>query len=453
MKKILSIIILLAALNACMVGPKYTRPEIKSPESWIEQSKFVDPNDSIANLEWFELFQDSVLNGLIDTALKYNYNLANAVIRIEQSREAYGISKANQWPALGYQANGQVHSANSLSPNNFNFGATASWEIDFWGKLRHAKKAAYYDLLASEEGVKAVTTILISDVASLYFQIRDLDNRLLIANNTVKSRTMYFNLVNERFKGGNVAELDMLQADQQLQLAKATVSSLTRQLNASERSMNILLGQMPQNMPRGLENVDQQNIPLIPAGLPSTLLEQRPDVKQAEYQLESQTHRIGVAQAARFPSLSLTGLLGFASTDLSSLVTDASFAGSASAAILGPIFNFGANKKRVNLQREETKIAANNYVNVYISALGEVESSLVAVQTLGDEYEARKRQAEAASKALMLSQERYNQGYSDYLEVLIAETAMFDSELAASATKSQQLSSYVQLYRSLGGGW
>ena len=452
MKKIISIIILLTALNACMVGPKYTRPDIKSPQAWMEQSKFVDPNDTITNLKWFQLFQDPVLNGLIDTALKYNYNLANAVLRIEQSREVYGITKANQLPSFGYQASGTLNTG-SNSSNAFNFGATASWEIDFWGKLRHAKKSAYYELLASEEGVKAVTTILVSDVASLYFQIRDLDNRLALAKHTVESRTTYFNLVNERFKGGEVAELDMLQADQQLQLAMATVSSLTRLLNASERSMNILLGQMPQNMPRGLENVDQQNIPLIPAGLPSTLLEQRPDVRQAEYLLESQTHRIGVAQASRFPSLSLTGLLGFASPDLSSLVSDAAFGGSASAAILGPIFNFGANKKRVNLQREETKIAANNYVNVYIAALGEVESSLVAVQTLGDEYEARKRQAEAATKALMLSQERYNQGYTDYLEVLIAETAMFDSELAASATKSQQLSSYVQLYRSLGGGW
>jgi outer membrane protein, multidrug efflux system len=452
MKKLISIIILLTALNGCMVGPKYTRPVINSPQAWMEQSKFVDPNDTITNLKWFALFQDSVLNGLIDTALKYNYNLANAVLRIEQSREVYGISKANQLPSFGYQANGQLNSGSN--PNNaFNFGATASWEIDFWGKLRHAKKSAYYELLASEEGVKAVTTILISDVAGLYFQIRDLDNRLLIAKRTVDSRTIYFNLITERFKGGDVSELDKLQADQQLQLAMATVSNLTRILNASERSMNILLGQMPQNMPRGLKNTDQKNIPLIPAGLPSTLLEQRPDVKQAEYQLESQTHRIGVAQASRFPSLSLTGLLGFASPELSSLVTDASFAGGASAAILGPIFNFGANKKRVNLQREETKIAANNYVNVYIAALGEVESSLVAVQTLGDEYEARKRQAEAATKALTLSQERYNQGYTDYLEVLIAETAMFDSELAASVTKAEQLSSYVSLYRSLGGGW
>jgi len=452
MKKILNIIIILTALNACMVGPKYSRPETNSPETWMEQSKFVDPNDTITNVKWFELFQDSILNGHIDSALKYNYNLANAVIRIEQSREVLGIAKANQWPAFGYQANGTLNTGQNAG-NAFNFGATASWEIDFWGKLRHAKKAAYYEYLASEEGVKAVRTILVSDVASLYFQIRDLDNRLSIAKQSVESRTVYFNLINERFMGGDVSELDKLQADQQLQLAKATMSSLTRQLNYSERSMNILLGQTPQNIPRGLENVDQQSIPLIPAGLPSTLLEQRPDVKQAEYLLEAQTHRIGEAQAARFPSLSLTGLLGFASPDLTSLVSDAAFGGSASAAILGPIFNFGANKKRVTLQREEAKIAANNYVNTYISALGEVESSLVAIQTLADEYDSRKLQAESASKALMLSLERYKQGYTDYLEVLIAETSMLDSELAASQIKSQHLNSYLQLYKSLGGGW
>ena len=451
MKKIIfSSLILLAILTSCMVGKKYTRPEVTAPQSCMEQNKYINTPDSIQNLKWFQLFNDEVLNGLIDSALKYNYNLANAAVRIEQARASYGIAKASMLPTIGYSAGAEI---NSASPNNFNVLATASWEIDFWGKLRHAKKAAYAEILASEEGYKTVTTTLISDVASYYFQMRDLDNRLRIAQKAFVSRTEYFNLVNARFKGGDVSELDMLQADQQLAIAKATISSVTRQLNGIERSLNILLGQTPQVLKRGLENVDQQVVPVIPAGLPSSLLEQRPDVKQAEYYLMAETERIGVAQAMRFPSVSLTGLLGVASVDLSNLLTNDAILGSASAGILGPIFAFGANKRRVELQKYQAEIAANNYLNTYIAALGEVEGALVSVQTFASEFEARQHLAESAGKSLILSQERYKGGYTDYLEVLVAENAMLDSELQASATKAQQLASYVYLYRALGGGW
>jgi multidrug efflux system outer membrane protein len=253
--------------------------------------------------------------------------------------------------------------------------------------------------------------------------------------------------------GGDVSELDMLQADQQLQVAKATLQSVRRELNATERSLNILLGQSPTTVLRGIENADQQVVDAIPAGLPSSLLEQRPDVKQAEYYLMAETDRIGVTQAMRLPSIRLTGFLGFASADLSSLLTSESFLSSAAAGITGPIFAFGANKRRVEIQQQEAEIAANNYLNTYLRALGEVESALVSVETYGAEYEARKKQAESASRWLMLSQERYTSGYTDYLEVLIAENTMLDSELQASATRAKQLSSYIYLYRALGGGW
>ena len=449
-KLIISSVILLAILSSCMVGKKYSRPEVAAPQTWIGQNNYINTPDSINNLKWFNIFNDEVLNSLIDTALKYNHNLANAALRIEQARAAYGIAKADLLPSVGYSAGAEL---NSASPNNFSVVATASWEIDFWGKLRHAKKAAYAEILASEEGYKTVTTTLISDVAAYYFQMRDLDNRLKIALRTVDSRTEYLNLINARFKGGDVSELDMLQADQQLAIATATVNSVKRQLNATERSLNILLGQTPQVIARGLENVDQQVVPVIPAGLPSSLLEQRPDVKQAEYYLMAETERIGVTQAMRLPSVSLTGLLGVASADLSSLLSSDATLGSATAGILGPIFAFGANKRRVEIQKYQAEIAANNYLNTYIAALGEVENALVSIQTYAGEYEARKRQAESAGKSLMLSQERYKNGYTDYLEVLISENSMLDSELLASQIKAQQLAAYIYLYRSLGGGW
>ncbi len=451
-KTIFTSVILLAILSSCMVGKEYARPEMQKPQAWTAQNKYINTPDSISHLKWFEIFNDAVLNNLIDTALKYNQDLASAALRIEQSRAAYGIAKADLLPTFGYSGAAEFNGGNSTS-NSFNVMATASWEIDFWGKLRHAKRAAYSQILASEEGMKTVTTTLISDVAAYYFTMRDFDNRLAIVQRTVESRTEYFNLVNARFKGGDVSELDMLQADQQLQVAKATVSSVKRQLNAAERSLNILLGQTPQTIARGLENINQQTVPVIPAGLPSDILEQRPDVKQAEYLLMAETDRIGVTQAMRLPSISLTGFLGLASADLSSLISNDALVSNAAAGIFGPIFAFGANKRRVEIQKYEAEIAANNYMKTYLGALGEVENALVSIETYNDEFEARKRLADSAGKSLMLSQERYRSGYTDYLEVLIAESAMLDSELQASATKAQQLSSYIYLYRALGGGW
>jgi len=433
-----------------MVGPRYTRPATDTLAVWNNQNQFVNPNDTITNLKWFDIFQDSVLNSLISDALANNNNLKNAVLRIEQSRALYGNSKADLLPSIGYSAIGSVS-----DPENdaFSIFGTASWELDFWGKLRRSKRASYANMLASEEGMKTVTTTLISDVATLYFSLRDLDNRLVIARQTVESRTEYVGLIDQRFKGGYVSELDLLQAKQSLEIAKATLSSITRQLNSTERSLNVLLGQIPKAIPRGIENKDQANMPKIPAGLPSSILEQRPDVRQAEFLLQAETENIGVAQASRLPNISLTGFLGLASPELSTLIGDDSFASNATATILGPIFSFGKNQRRVDIQRKEAEIAANNYINVYLSALGEVENSLVSIQTYQDEFMARNAQAEAASKALMLSRERYNNGYTEYLEVLIAENSMFDSELLASQAKAQQLSAYIQLYRALGGGW
>ncbi len=450
MKKIIGLVILLASLNACMVGPKYSRPETSSPEAWMGVNEFVNAPDSVGNLKWFNIFNDSTLKSLIDTALKYNYNLQSASSRIEQARAAYGINKADLLPSFGYSALGEL---NSPGDDNFNVVATASWEIDFWGKLRHAKRASYATMLASEEGLKTIKTTLISDVCTYYFTMRDLDNRMVIAQKTIESRTAYFNLINARFIGGHVSELDMLQADQQLQIAKATLNSTKRQLNATERSLNILLGQRPQPIARGLENINIQVVEKIPAGLPSSLLDQRPDVKQAEFELMASTERIGVAQAMRFPSVSLTGFFGLASVELSSLLTDASLIGNATAGIIGPIFAWGANKRRVDIVRSQASINANQYIATYFNALGEVENALVNIETSTGEFEARQKQAQSALKALTLSQQRYNSGYTDYLEVLVAENAMLESQIQASSTRAQQLSAYIYLYRALGGGW
>jgi outer membrane protein, multidrug efflux system len=464
MKKLIIIQLLIAVLlSSCLVGKRYNRPDMNVPGNYINNdttlaatavksdslSAFAS-KDTTLNLQWFELFGDSVLNSLIAQALDSNTNLKIASLRIQQSRAVYKNAGSYLWPSIGYSG-----SANIADPadDKFQLLGTASWELDFWGKIRHSKRAAYAQMLASEDGLRSVKTTLVSDVASLYFLLRDLDNRVEVAKQTVISRTAFYNMVNERFLKGESAELDKLQAEQQLALGQANLASLKREQSITERSMNILLGQTPSAVPRGLKNTDQPDIPEIPSGLPSALLENRPDVKAAEEQLVSETERIGVAQAMRFPSFSLTGLFGLASNDITTLLDGEALTAGVTGMIMGPIFEFGRNKRRVDIQKAEAEIAMNSYMDTYRRALADVENALAGIKLYRDEYAARMRQVEAARKALMLTKAKYEQGFSNYLEVLIAESYAFDSEMLASYTRGQQLATTVSLYRALGGGW
>ena len=459
MKKLIFIqLVIVLLLSSCLVGKRYTRPDMKVPENYINDTAVAKTEsvsafaarDTTINLQWFELFGDTVLNKLITQALDTNTNLRIAVLRVQQSRSVYKNANANIWPSVGYSASGSIN-----DPENdiFKLLGTASWELDFWGKLRHAKRAAYAEMLASDEGLKVLKTTIVSDVASLYFLIRDLDSRIEVAKQTVASRTSYYNIVNERYMKGESAELDKLQAEQQLALGQANLASLRRELSITERSMNILLAQNPQPIPRGLQNANQVIIPEIPAGLPSTLLEQRPDVKAAENILLAETEKIGMYQAMRLPSFNLTGFFGLANPDINNLLNSESMASGVTGMIIGPLFEFGKNKRRVDIQKAEAEIAVNNYLNTYRTALGDVENALLGNQLYREEYAARLRQVEAARKALMLTKAKYEQGFTNYLEVLIAESYAFDAEMLASFTRGQQLTTTVSLYRALGGGW
>ena len=449
MKKLILIqFVVVLLLTSCLVGKKYSRPEMAIPEKYNVTDSTVVIQDTIINLQWFELFGDKVLNSLIQQALDTNINLKNAALRVQQSRSFYQNSKASLLPSIGYKATAEIYDPDD---DYFDVMGTASWEIDFWGKLRHAKRASYAQLLASEEGLKTVKTTLVSDVANLYFQMRDLDNRIVVSKQTLESRTLYYNMVNERFLKGESSELDKLQAEQQLALVEAALQSLRRELSFTERSLNILLAQNPQPIPRGLENADQTMIPEIPAGLPSSLLEQRPDVKAAENILFAETEKIGMYQAMRLPSFNLTAFFGLASPDINTLSN--SMAGSLSGMIMGPLFEFGKNKRRVDIQRAEAEIALNSFMDTWRSALGDVENSMVSISTFRDELTARNRQVQAARKTLMLTKAKYDEGYTNYLEVLIAESYAYDAEMLLSVTRARQLSATISLYRALGGGW
>lgn len=460
MKKILITLLLAICVSGCMVGPKYSRAKLDKAPSYTNLNDRVTEKDSILNLKWFKLFGDQVLIGLIDTALKNNLNLKIAIARIEEGRALYGVSKADLFPKIGYVAGASSRNISdevglgTINPNQRIVAlGNVSWELDVWGRIRHSNRAALNQLLASIEGKKAVQSTLVSDVATLYFQLRDFDNRLDIANSTVVSRQEYYSKMKARFNGGDISELDLLQSEQQLREAQAMVPNFVRQVAFLEHALNVILGQRTMSIPRGLRNIEQPEAPLIPAGLPSTLLEQRPDIKLAEYNYVTEVERIGIAQAMRFPTLSLTGYAGGLSDDLSTLTSPGAVTTNITGRLIGPIFNFGKNVRRVEAQKKVAEQSMYRYVNTYLTALADVENSLVAVTTFQTEYEARQLQLQAALKNLELSRARYDNGFTSYLEVLVAENFLFSAGLSTSAVRSQQLSSSVTLYRSLGGGW
>jgi multidrug efflux system outer membrane protein len=445
-------------LYGCLVGPKYRKPDTQPPQAFVNENKFVNTADSIHNLKWFQLFGDTVLVNLIDTALANNYDLRIAIARIEQAEAIYGFVKADQFPAFSISGNASRTDysdvPNATSPiNDFSAQANVFWEVDLWGKVRHAKRAAFNDYLATIEARKAVQATLISDVANLYFQLRDLDNKIAISERTADSRRESYRILSEQFKEGYVAELDVFQVEQLLRDAEASIPSFKRQRAVVEHSINILLGQNTSMVARGYENTNQPQPPVIPSGLPSTLLTQRPDVMFAEYSYMAENERIGVAIAQRFPTISLTGFLGLASPDISKMITADAMIWEAAGGIFAPVLNFGKNKRRVEAQRKAAEIAMYEYRKSYIIALAEVEDALVACENLEQESEARSLQAAAAEKALTLSQARYDNGYTSYLEVLDAQRSLFSSELLASSIQQQRLSAFVQLYKALGGGW
>jgi multidrug efflux system outer membrane protein len=447
----------LVTVAGCALGPSYERPEVPVPEGWVEP---VRTDTTIADLPWWEVFADTTLQNLIELALVENKDLLTSAARIEEARANLGFTKADLYPRLdGSAGASRSKTSEQLPPllgehhNDFFLAADASWELDLWGKLRRATEAARGEYLATEEGYRALTLSLVSDVASLYFGLRDLDARLEISRRTLAGRQESTTLIRSRFEGGIAPELDLNQAEIEEAEAAASVASLDRQVIQTEYALSVLLGHAPGAIPRGRALTDQPIPPEIPAGLPSELLERRPDVLVAEQQLAAQTARIGVAQALRFPSLSLTGSYGLESNDLENITENGASFWNIGANLLGPIFNFGKNKAQVEVERARTEQLLHQYELAVLQGFREVEDALVAIRTFREEHAARTRLVTAAQNAVRLSRARYDSGFTNYLEVLDLERSLFSAELAASQTLQQQLVSVVQLYKALGGGW
>ena len=446
---------MIAILSGCKLGPNFQRPEYNGPEAF----RFDSVNtDTIVNLRWWELFEDDVLDTLIKEALDNNKDVMVAAARVDAARANLGYTKADQWPRFGYQVGvnsgnllAGVINQNEVSTNWFAF-PEMSWEIGFWGKYRRLNESARANLLASEYGLRTVQISLISAVATSYFTMLDNMTKLEIAKSTLAARDSTTQIIQARYDHGIVAEIDLNQSQIQLAISAAAVPVYTRALAFNQHTISILLGHYPDSIPVGKKLFDQVEPPKIPEGLPSQLLTRRPDVRQAEAEYAAQNARIGAAQAMRWPSLNLTGLLGIATSDLASL-TSAGLSWTASGIFLGPLFNFGKNKRRVEIERANTLAALGNYEQVALKAFQEVQDALIAIQTLRVELMAQEARYKAALNAEFLSYQRYNQGVTSYLEVLESQRQAFEAQLSYSETRRNLLGAHVALYKALGGGW
>ena len=437
-------------LGGCMVGPDYQRPALDMPSSFREPAPI---DDTFANLPWWGLFADPALDALIEEALANNRDLGVALARIEEAAAILSVVRANQFPFFDIQAGAGRTSTSEdvlgggVTDNSFSLGGVASFEVDLWGKLRRATEAARADLLSTEATARNVTISLIASVAISYFQLLDLENRHGIAVRTLASREDSLGIIRERYGKGTVPELDVNQAEIEAADAQASVAAFERAVRETENALSVLVGSRPRVIARGSQ-LAAQRVPVeVPAGLPLSLLERRPDILAAE------TARIGIARAQRLPSLSLTGSFGYASRDLSDLVDSGNESWNLLANLFAPIFNAGQLRAVEETQRQRAEQARLGYEQAVLDGLRDVEDSLTRVRTSRNEHLARQRQLAAARNAARLSRARYDGGLVSYLEVLDSERSLFQAELLESQTRQQQLSAVVSLYRALGGGW
>jgi multidrug efflux system outer membrane protein len=452
--KYISVLILVVTIFSCAVGPNYHQPEVKSPEIFRTES---DNKDTIVNLEWWELFHDPVLDTLIVEALKNNKNVLIAASRIEQARAYLGFNKADFGPKVGVQAGvGRTNYAQGVTQSNtanvYSGSAGLNWELDIWGKIRRGNESAKADLLYSFYGKRAVELSLISEVATNYFNLLDYRARLVISQNTYKSRDSALAIIELRYEKGIIPLIDVNQAQVQRSIAKAAIPQFTRFIVFTENNLNVLLGKNPDSILVKVDLLSHRIPDSIPSGIPSELLQRRPDVAQYQEQYRSQNAQVGVAVAMRFPSISLTGLLGAGSTDLSSLVTGGLGWG-VGASLTAPLFEWGKNVRRVDMEREKARQALFSYEYSVINAFREVDDVLIEVQTFKEELSARNDRVIAAQSSRELSELRYNRGVTSYLEVIETQRQEFEARLAYSKNYNDVLASYIKFYKALGGGW
>ncbi len=463
MKKILAVALLSLSFAGCTVGPRYKRPAVDVPAAHRgveEENAGKTEAASLADQKWWEVFQDPQLQQLIRTAIEQNYDVRIAAARILEAQAQLGITRADEFPQVNAGATSDVQRipAQPALPVATNGSATqlsvsAAWNLDFWGRFRRATEAARANLLASEWAKQQVISTLVSNVATAYFQLRELDLELEISKQTLASRRDSLKLTQLLADHGATSLLDVRQAEQLVYTAGEQVPDLERRIQQQENLISTLLGQNPGTVARGLKLTEQPHLPQVPAGLPSALLERRPDIRQAEEQLVSFNAQVGVARAAYFPQITLTGDAGYQSSALGSLFSSPAGFFSFGGALTQPLFAGGRIRSGVRLAEAQKEEAVLTYKRTIQQAFQDVSDSLIAYEKDQEFRQQQQLLTKAAQDAANLSDVRYKGGATSYLEVLTNQTNYFSAQLNLAQAQLNELNALVQLYRSLGGGW
>ena len=449
----------LCLAGCTVIGPNYMRPEVEKPNVFRFQT--AEARD-LANVAWWKQFNDPVLDGLIDEALRSNLDLRVAAARVEEFAGRLTTTRSQALPQVGYGASGSRDRVSERLdtpvfgvPNpqtTYQAFLNASWEIDLWGRIRRLSEAAYADLLATEEARRGVVLTLVSAVATGYIVLRDLDKQLEISRATARTREDAVKLFDLRFKGGVVSQVEMAQVISEYEAAVSAVPVAERAIAQSENALAVLIGRNPGPIPRG-RTIDELSVPAVPAGLPSELLERRPDIRQAEQNLVAANARIVAARALYYPTITLTGLLGTASAALGNLFTGPARMWSFAGTVSGPIFTGGGIEGTVAQAEAQQKQLLASYERTIQNAFREVDDALVDQLKSRERLAAQGRQIAALRDYARLSRARYEGGYTSYLEVLDAERSLFNVELGYAQTQADLFGALVNVYKAMGGGW
>ena len=461
MKKLLPLVLISTGLlSGCLMGPKYRRPAANVPPSYRAASPEQTTASSLGNEQWWQVYQDPVLAELIHKALAQNYDVRIAAARILEAQAQLGIIRSNQFPSASVgadifsQQNAKISNqfpAYQVNAGELNLGVI--WNLDFWGKYRRQTEAARAEVLATEWGQRAVLSSLVANVATAYFQLRALDSQLEISNRTLASRQQSLVLTQLLETHGSASGLDVSQSEQLVYTASETIPDLERQIQQQENLLSILLGENPGPIARGRALTEQPLPQNVPAGLPSELLERRPDVRQAEEIIVAANAQVGVAKTSFFPSLSLTGLGGLESNALHKFISEPSETWYGALSVSQPVFQGGALRSGLRLARANWQEAVLSYQQTVQSALGQVSDALIASQKNREFREQQDLLTQAAQRSDQFSQVLYKHGGASYLQVLTNETNYFSAELNLVQAQLSERLALVQLYQALGGGW
>jgi outer membrane protein, multidrug efflux system len=446
-------------LPACAVGPDYVRPQTETPQNW--RTAYAG-NADLADTAWWERFGDPVMTGLIEKALKNNLDVKIAAAAVDQYLGALQTTSSQFFPQITGDASAKtvrtsrsVYGSSSQLPRNYeNYSPVlnASWEIDFWGRIRRLHESARAQVLSGEEARRAVVLTLVSNVANGYINLRGLDKQLEIARSTEKAYSETLRIFNLRYKHGAISRLELSQQEAQYETARQSVPDLESSIAQQENAISILLGTTPGPIQRG-KTIDDLALPAVPAGLPSTLLERRPDIKKAEQDLISANAQIGAAKALYFPKITITGMLGTASSQLTNLFLSPSGTGSLAADIAGPILTFGQVSGQVKQAEALEQQAVHQYRKTIYNAFREVEDSLIISVKSREKLESTSRQVKALAQAARVSRLRYEAGLVDYLQALDADRSYFSGQLSNVQQQAAVLGGVVNVYKAMGGGW